>query len=187
MKRHAASAASRAMVSGAVVFAVAIPLFAWAQGSAPAGHDSAMRMPAVTAKPAVPEMKAPAMPTLSDSARAAIKAQIGRELKAMADTLKLTPDQRARARTILLDQGYQLHNLREKYMAMPRTPENRAAMTKEMQALRDSTDARLVNVLSADQMARYKKWREERLTTARSKMGTGAPKAPPDTTAGGKK
>ena len=81
------------------------PLFGWAQGAAPkptpahaappqtitlptpaAAKDSAAKAAAATPGPAT-------VPALSDSARAALKSEIERELKVMADSLKVTPDQ----------------------------------------------------------------------------------------------
>ena len=102
-------------------------------------------------------------PTLSDSARAALKSQIERELKAMADTLKLTPEQRAKARPILLDHAYQVKQLREKYARQEKTPAVTDTMKKEMQTLRDATDGKLAQVLTGEQMTQYKKWRDEGL------------------------
>src|SRR5204863_2668991 len=122
----------RVLVTGAVTLAVAIPLLAWAQGSAPAAKDSTTRQPAVTAQPAAPAVTAhpaapvaptvPAMPALSDSMRAALRAQAEREVKSWADSLKLTPEQKEKARPIILDQAYQTRQLRLKYSTMPKAP-----------------------------------------------------------------
>jgi len=117
------------------------------------------------------------MPAMSDSGRRAFRAEVERQLKQMADSLKLSPQQRANARPMLLEHAYQVKQLRDKYAAMERTPANREAMTKEMQALRDANDAKLAGVLSEDQMTRYKAMRDQQLAKVRAKMG-GGPAAP---------
>jgi Rod binding domain-containing protein len=66
--------------------------------------------------------------------------------------------------------------LRDKYAPMARTAANKEAMTKEMQSLRDATDAKLAGVLSADQMTQYKKMRDEQMAKMKSKMATGEAK-----------
>ena len=109
------------------------------------------------------------------------------QLKQMADALKLSQEQRDKARPILLDAAYQIRQLRLKYGAMDRTPVNREAMTKDIRALREATDAKLASVLTSDQMAQYKKSRDEKLAKVRTKMGiadtTAAAKTMADTTA----
>jgi 2-oxoglutarate dehydrogenase E1 component len=166
-----------------IALLVGLPLLARAQAppaSAPAAMDSAMKA-AAPAKPAMPAamdsaMKAaapakPAMPAaLSDSARAAVKAQVEKELKAMADTLKLTPAQRSKARPIMLEHAYQVRELRTKYAAAPRTPETREAMAKDMQSLREGTDAKLAEVMSAEQMSKYKEMRDAMMNRVRARM-----------------
>ena len=97
-----------------------LPLLSWAQGSTPPAQGTTITLPSSAAsKDSAMKTAAAAgahkAPTLSDSTRAALKSQIERELKAMADTLKLTPEQRAKARPILLDHAYQVKQLREKY------------------------------------------------------------------------
>jgi hypothetical protein len=106
-----------------------------------------------------------------DSTRAAIKAQVEHQLKAMADTLKLTADQRAKVKPILMGQADQVKALRAKYMGQAKTPETQAAMAKEMQAIREAGDAKLAQVLSADQMTQYKAWRDAMMAKAKAKMG----------------
>ena len=150
----------------------ALPLLSWAQGPAPAPAPAAATDSAMKPAPAAGGHKAP---MLSDSARAALRAQIDRQLREMADSLKLTPEQRSKARPILLDHAYQLKQLRDKYAGQERTPAAMETVRKEMHVLRDSTDAKLAHVLTADQMAHFKKWRDEGLTRARSKMGMTEP------------
>jgi Spy/CpxP family protein refolding chaperone len=162
-----------------------LPLLSWAQGSTPPPAPSAapestitLPTPAAVKDSAAKVAPAPKAATLSDSARAALRSQIDRQLREMADSLKLTPDQRAKARPILLDHGYQIMQLRDKYATQEKTPAVTDAMRKEMQVLRDATDANLALVLTGEQMAQYKKKRDEGLTMARSKMGIAPPAAP---------
>jgi hypothetical protein len=175
----------RVLVTGAVTLAVAIPLLAWAQGSAPAAQDSTTRQPAVTAQPAAPAAAAPAapaepaMPALSDSMRAALRAQAEREVKSWADSLKLTPEQKEKARPIILDQAYQARQLRLKYSTMPKAPGLHEAMTRDLKALRESGDAKLAQVLTGEQMTKYKVLRDAMMARGRAKLGIAAPATPP--------
>jgi ABC-type uncharacterized transport system permease subunit len=164
-----------------------LPLLSWAQGSTPPPRPSTTESTTVTlptpaaakdsaTKAAATVASGPKAPTLSDSARAALRSQIDRELKAMGDSLKLTPEQRAKARPILLDHAYQVKQLRDKYATQEKTPAVMDSMKKDMQVLRDATDGKLALVLTGEQMAQYKKMRDEGLARARSKMGiTGMP------------
>ena len=193
MIRNGLPSTKRAAAAVAALLVMSMPLLARAQEPATppanaAAADSAAK-PAGAA-PAAPEAGAPAatpvakppMPAaLSDSARAAVRAQVEKELKAMADSLKLTPSQRSKARPILLEHAYQLRELRTKYATHPRTAETREAMAKDAQTLRDATDAKLAEIMSGDQITRYKQMRDEMLTRARSRMSV------PDSTGGVKK
>jgi len=167
-----------------------LPLLSWAQGSTPPPKPSTTQSTTVTlptpaaAKDSATQAAAtvasgPKAPALSDSARAALRSEIDHQLKAMADTLKLTPDQRAKARPILLDHAYQVKQLRDKYATQEKTPAVVEAMKKDMQVLRDANDAKLAMVLTGEQMAQYKKMRDEGLARGRAKLGiTGMPAAP---------
>jgi ribonuclease HII len=118
---------------------------------------------------------------LPDSVRTAIKAQVEKELKAMADSLKLTSAQREKIRPIILDHAYQLRQLRAKYATQPRTPETGEAMMKDAMAIREATDAKLAGAMSAEQMVRYKQMRDEMMERAKARMGVA------DSTGGAKK
>jgi hypothetical protein len=160
-----------------------LPLLSWAQGSTPPAQGTTITLPSSaaakdSAMKAAPAAAAHKVPTLSDSSRTALKSQIERELKAMSDTLKLSPEQKAKARPILLDHAYQVKQLRAKYAAQEKTPAVTDEMKKEMQTLRDATDGKLAQVLTGEQMAGYKKWRDEGLSRMRSKMGMTPPSAP---------
>ena len=170
------------------------PLFGWAQGAAPkptpapaappqtttlptpaAAKDSAAKAAAAAPVPAAAAPVPAAMPALSDSARTALKSEIERELKVIADSLKLTPDQRAKARPILLDHAYQVRSLRQKYATQEKAPAVVQAMQKDMQVLRDSTDAKMGSVLTAPQMTQFKTKRDAWLGQTRTRMGMGGP------------
>ena len=167
------SRARRALLAFIPALIAGLPLLSRAQGSAPPPTSSATQRATIT------------LPAPADSARAALTSQIDRQLKEMADSLKLTPEQRAKARPILLDQAHQVKQLRDKYATREKTPAVMDAMKKEMQVLRDTTDARLAQVLTADQMAQYRKKRDEGLIRARAKPGiTGMPGAPAADSAG---
>lgn len=132
--------------------------------------------PAPTAEtPKVPVPAATAGAMLSDSERTAIRSEVARQLRELADTLKLTQEQRDRARPILLDQGYKLRQVRDKYLKMERNAANREAMTKEVQGMRDATDVKLAAVLNPDQLQRYKAWRDAGLAKLRARMPAQAP------------
>jgi Spy/CpxP family protein refolding chaperone len=191
-----------AILVGVTVLMAGFPLLARAQ-STPPGQSAAPKpppaagtppaQPATSAPPApaAPKPAAPAAtegtPVLSDSVRALVRNEVQTQLKQTADELKLTQEQRDKARPILLDAAYQIRQLRLKYGVMDRTPANREAMTKEVRALREATDAKLAGVLTPDQMAQYKKTRDEKLAKVRTKMGmadtTAAAKTMADTTA----
>jgi hypothetical protein len=161
-----------ALIVCAALLILALPALVRAQATPSIPPAAAPAAPPEKA-PAAPAMSAPkasAAPLMSDSAKAAVRAEVTKQLKTMADTLKLTQEQRDKARPILLDHAYQMRQLRNKYAGMERTPENRAAMQKDAAALRDATDAKLAAVLTGDQMTAYKKWRDEAMGRARAKM-----------------
>jgi len=151
----------RVILGCAAVTVLSIPLIARAQGSAPPAAAKPMPAPAAAA------LKSPA-------ATSYLRTEVDRQLKAMADSLKLTSQQRTSLRPILVDHANQLRQLHDKYA--PVTPANREAMMKEVQTLRDATDSKMAGVLSADQMAQFKKMRDEQLAKMRAKAATMAPK-----------
>ena len=151
-----------------------LPLLSWAQGSAPptppAAKDSAK-----TAAPAASEFKGPILP---DSVRRALRTRVDRQIREMADSLRLTPEQRAQAKQIMLDHASRVMMLTEKYAMRESAPEAVEAMQKEMKVLRDGNDARLATVLTAEQMTHYKRMRDHALARERAQMGwTTAPAA----------
>jgi hypothetical protein len=149
---------------------LSFPLIARAQGSTPPATP-----PSMPSTSAMTEQMHKAT-GMSDSAKAAWKSDVQHQLKQMGEQLKLTPQQQASVKPILTEHATQVKQLRDKYAPMARTAANKEAMTKEMQSLRDATDAKLAGVLSADQMTQYKKMRDEQMAKMKSKMATGEAK-----------
>jgi len=110
---------------------------------------------------------------LSDSVRASLQAQIGRELKTLADSLKLTPDQKAKVKPILLDHATSLAGIRDMYSKLGKSTANMAAMKQEVLKLRDATDTKLASVLTPPQLTAYKAMRDRWVKVAAS-AGKGA-------------
>lgn len=84
-------------------------------------------------------------------------------LQKMTESLKLSPDQAAKVKAIMQDQMAQKDALRAKYKGLPMTTENKAAMQQAHKDLHADTDAKLAQVLTADQMAQYNKMSAERM------------------------
>ena len=135
--------------------------------AAAATGDAAAKAAAAAASAEVAKLAAP----LSDSTRAALLAEVERELKLVADSLKLTPEQRGQARPILLDHAYQVRSLRDKYARQERTQATADAMRKDMLQLREATDTKLGAVFTVQQMNQFKARREEWLGRTRTRMG----------------
>jgi len=141
--------------------------------SAPTMPKAMTKMADSTAKAATGAMHAGAaqMTALSDSARASLQSQIGHELKTLGDSLKLTPDQKAKAKPILLDHAIGLAGIRDKYSKLGKTTANMASMKQEVLKLRDATDTKLASVLTPPQMTTYKAKRDQWLKGAATKLG----------------
>jgi len=157
----------RAIVACATLSLLSVPLAAQAQGSTQAAKTAA-----VSATPSATAMPTQGNKTMSDSEKNAYKAEAEKQLNQMATELKLTPDQKAKAKPILLDHAAQVKALRDKYSAMEKTPATRESMTKEMHALRDATDGKLTGVLSASQMTSYKTMRDAQITKMRASLSS---------------
>ena len=80
----------------------------------------------------------------------------GERLQKMAQLLNLTDDQAARVKSIFEAKSEQAMSLRAKYKGQSATSEDKAAMQRDFKAMRAETDAKLAQVLTADQMAKYK-------------------------------
>ena len=155
----------RVIVALAAFSIAALPLVAMAQGSAPAASGQAPT--AQTAPAKAPPSSNMAKPPMS---RDAMKDEVQRQLKMMADSLKMTPDQREKAKVILMDHANQLKQMRTKYAGMEKNDANKAAMKKDMESLRDATDAKMAQVLSADQMTQYKAMRDAHMAKMKEHM-----------------
>ena len=114
------------------------------------------------------------MMALSDSARASLQSQIGHELRMLGDSLKLTPDQKAKVKPILVDHAMSLAGIRDKYSKLGKSTANMAAMKQEVLKLRDATDTKLASVLSPAQLTAYKAKRDQWMKSAVAKLGTTA-------------
>jgi hypothetical protein len=161
----------------------ALPLVALAQSSQPSASGQAAPEKSAPAQ-ATPTQAAPATaaqatpaksaPTASTSksgmSSSAKKDEVQRQLKMMADQLKLTPDQRDKCKAILTDNAAQLKQIHAKYTGMEKNDANKAAMKKDMTDLRDASDAKMAEVLSADQMTQYKAMREAHMAKMKQNM-----------------
>jgi Spy/CpxP family protein refolding chaperone len=76
-------------------------------------------------------------------------------LQQMTQRLKLTDDQVAKVKSIFEAQKVQATELRAKFKGQSTTPENKAAMEKAHKDLHADTEAKLAQVLTADQMTEY--------------------------------
>jgi hypothetical protein len=153
------------MLGLAALSLVTMPLIALAQNATPTAATPAQGSSAQP--PAAGTSKPMAMPTGKHDA---MKDEVQRQLKVMADSLKMTPEQREKAKPILMDHANQLKDMRAKYTSMEKTPANKEAMKKDMLALRDATDAKLAQVLNADQMTQYKAMRDAQWAKTKAKM-----------------
>ena len=86
----------------------------------------------------------------------------------MTKRLKLTDDQAARMKTIMQAQWTESSEMRARYKGQPATPENKATMEKARKNLHAETDAKMAQVLNADQMTEYKKMRAEHMKHMKS-------------------
>lgn len=89
--------------------------------------------------------------------------EMSEHLQKMTERLKLTDDQAAKVKAIMQAQWTASSELRAKYKGQPVTAENKAAMVKARKDLHADTEAKLAQVLTADQMAEYKKMRTEHM------------------------
>ena len=143
--------------------------------STPSALPSASQAMSVTKSMGDSAAKAVTSATHAGAAKmGAMSDQVSQQLKTLADSLNLTPDQRAKAKPILMDQATGLKQIRSKYASLAKTPENVAAMKAEVLKLRDATDTKLGTVLSAPQMTAYKAKRDQWVKSAATKMGMGA-------------
>ena len=89
--------------------------------------------------------------------------EMSRRLQKMTQRLKLTPDQVVRVKEIMQAHATEASELRAKFKSQPATAETKSAMEKAHKELHADTDARLAQVLTADQMSEYKLMRAEHM------------------------
>jgi septal ring factor EnvC (AmiA/AmiB activator) len=85
------------------------------------------------------------------------RADVNEHLQTMTERLSLTDDQVTKVREILQSNAKQMSALHAKYNGMLETPENKSTMAKAKEEVHASTQAKLAHVLSAGQMAEYRK------------------------------
>jgi len=81
----------------------------------------------------------------------------------LTQRLKLTDDQATRVKSIMDARWAQSSELRAKYQGQPATPESKAAMKQARKELHADTDAKLAQILTADQMTEFKMMRAEHM------------------------
>ena len=89
--------------------------------------------------------------------------EMNRHLQEMTKRLKLTEDQAAKVKSIMVAHETQAGELRAKYKGQPVTAESKAEMKKAHEDLHADTEAKLAQVLTPEQMTAWKKMRAEHL------------------------
>ncbi len=97
------------------------------------------------------------------SEAAEAKNEKGEHLQKLSQRLKLTADQTAKVKSIMEAQWAQSRELRAKYKGQTSTPESKAALESARKDLHADTEAKLAQVLTADQMTEFKKMRAEHM------------------------
>jgi hypothetical protein len=95
--------------------------------------------------------------------RAAGKEQqdFNRKFQQLSDSLKLSEEQSPKVRSVMETEALKIREIKTKFKGTPDTPENRAELRKEVEALRDETHTQLVQILSPTQLAKMKKISED--------------------------
>jgi Spy/CpxP family protein refolding chaperone len=97
-------------------------------------------------------------------------------LEAMKERLKLTADQEQKIKAIFEDHEKQMVPLREKL----RSGGDRAASRSEIRELRQSTDAKVAEVLTAEQKPEYQKMQQEMRDKMRDRIQEGGRRRGPE-------
>jgi Spy/CpxP family protein refolding chaperone len=98
------------------------------------------------------------------------RTEVNERLEKMTDHLSLTDDQVTKVREILQYRSAQLSELHAKYKGRLDTPENKATQEKARQELHAKIEAKLAHVLTAGQMAEYRKMGTERTKKTSAKV-----------------
>ena len=85
------------------------------------------------------------------------RAELNEHLQKMTERLNLTADQVAKVREIMKSNSAQVSALHAKYEGRLDTPENKSTLARARQDLHANTQAKLGRVLTAGQMAEYRK------------------------------
>jgi Spy/CpxP family protein refolding chaperone len=99
-----------------------------------------------------------------------LKERLTKQLQEMAERLKLSEEQKEQIRAILEAQVKEMQELREKTMSEGRSQSSMSQMREGMQKIQKDTDANLEEILTAEQMAEYKKIRQEQQEERRKRM-----------------
>jgi hypothetical protein len=98
---------------------------------------------------------------------------VEKKLTAAKERLNLTPDQEAKMRPLLQEQGERLKAIREKYGDKPEGPAKKARMDELRAAKRDLRD-KLGVILSKEQLAEWDTMKDEAVDRIKEKRsGTG--------------
>ena len=91
--------------------------------------------------------------------------RVGQGQKRLAEVqarLKLTPEQQEKVRPIVIEEMKQLRAARDEMQSSGQRPRDRMKAGRKVRSIQDDTEAKLKPILSKEQMAEYKKIREER-------------------------
>jgi Spy/CpxP family protein refolding chaperone len=95
--------------------------------------------------------------------------EMNKHIQKLTKSLKLTDEQVEKVKPILEAHMAAANELHAKYEGQPSTPESKAEMKKAHEDLHADTDAKLAQVLTADQMVKYKKMMAKRMKKEEAK------------------
>ena len=93
-------------------------------------------------------------------------------LKRLAEVqarLKLTPEQQEKVRPIVIEEMKQLRAARDEIQSSGQRPRDRMKAGRKVKSIQEDAEAKLKPILSKEQMAEYKKIREERKAQIRQR------------------
>jgi hypothetical protein len=102
------------------------------------------------------------------------RVDLNEHLQQMTERLNLTDDQVAKVREIMKSNSARMSALHAEYKGRLDTPENKSTMAKARQEVHASTQAKLAHVLTAGQMAEYRKMSTEHGKRASESAAKGA-------------
>lgn len=114
---------------------------------------------------------APALPVQQQPAKKQERMERAQQrLQEAKERLKLTPEQEEQMKPIVMEEIRQLKAVRDKYAGDPNR-RSRMKMAREMRGIQSDTEGKIGKILSKEQMAEWKKMREEWRAQARERMG----------------